>query len=178
MSQRIFLTLRSMIYITGFMLFWLWLMPRWLNLNTSATLAAVAPVRWVGLIPLLLGAGLAISCFINFAAIGKGTPAPFDAPRKLVVSGLYRYVRNPMYLATGAFLLGCAILFAEFSKTLLWYGLGIVIAVNGFVLFYEEPTLRRKFDGDYEEYCRNVGRWLPRTQPWQPKGKQAVASAK
>src|SRR3954453_2421757 len=78
MSQRIFLTLRSMIYITGFMLFWLWLMPRWLNLNTSATLAAVAPVRWLGLIPLLVGAGLAISCFINFAAIGKGTPAPFD----------------------------------------------------------------------------------------------------
>src|SRR5438270_3897276 len=91
MGQRIFLTLRSMIYITGFMLIWLWLMPRWLNLDTSATLPAVAPMRWLGLIPLLVGAGLAISCFVNFAATGKGTPAPFDAPRKLVVTGLYRY---------------------------------------------------------------------------------------
>ena len=167
MGQRIFLILRSVIYITGFMFVWLRLIPRWLNLRTSITLPSAAPVRWIGLLPLVLGAGLAIACFTKFISAGKGTPAPFDAPRKLVITGVYRYVRNPMYLGAGLFLGGCAILFSEFSTTLLWYAIAILVAVNLFVLFYEEPTLRRKFNGDYGEYCRNVSRWVPRTRPWR-----------
>jgi protein-S-isoprenylcysteine O-methyltransferase Ste14 len=169
MGQRIFLVARSAVYITAFMLLWLWLMPRWLNLHSSAELVASTPMRWAGLLPLLAGAALAISCFVHFVLSGSGTPAPFDAPRRLVVNGPYRYVRNPMYVGAGLFLVGCAVLYAEVSTTLLWYAIGIIAGVNLFVLLYEEPTLRRKFDGSYEEYCRNVSRWLPRLHAWEPE---------
>lgn len=81
-----------------------------------------------------------------------------------------------MYLGTGLFIAGCAILFWEFSIALLWYAVGIIIAVNLFILLYEEPTLRRKFDRDYREYCRNVRRWIPRMQPWQPESPRLVAA--
>lgn len=81
-----------------------------------------------------------------------------------------------MYVGTGLFLVGGAILFSEFSIRLVWYGLSIAIAVNLFILLYEEPTLRRKFNGDYREYCRNVSRWIPRVHPWQPEPRQ-IATA-
>lgn len=166
MLRRLSLILRSAIYISGFMLLWLWLMPRWMSLNTSWAFPFAIPARWAGILPLLLGASLAIACFANFIAAGQGTPAPFDAPRRLVISGPYRYVRNPMYLGAGLFLAGCAILFSVLTKILLWYAIGLVAGVNLFILAYEEPTLTRKFNGSYLEYCRNVGRWLPRLRPW------------
>jgi len=169
MGQRIFLSFRSALYISGFMALWLWIVPRWLGLPTSASYPVSQPLRWLGVPPLLLGAAIAANCFVNFVASGSGTPAPFDAPRRLVVSGVYRYVRNPMYVGAGLFLAGCAILFADFSRTLLWYALGLIAGVNLFILVYEEPTLRHKFDGSYEEYCRNVSRWLPRVRPWKPE---------
>lgn len=167
MGPRIFLVLRSALYITGFMALWLWLMPGWLALPTSVAFAFKQPLRWLGLAPLLIGMSIAVSCFANFVTSGRGTPAPFDAPRQLVVTGPYQHVRNPMYVGAGLFLAGCAVLFAEFSSTLLWYAVGLIVGVNVFVLAYEEPTLRHKFDGDYEEYCRNVSRWIPRLRPWK-----------
>ena len=176
MGQRIFLAVRSALYVTGFMALWLWFMPRWLGLFTSATFASGQRLRWLGVLPLLIGAAIAVNCFVDFAASGKGTPAPFDAPRQLVVTGPYRYVRNPMYLGAGLFLAGCAILFAQFSRILLWYAIGLIVGVNVFILAYEEPTLRRKFDGDYEQYCRNVSRWIPRRSPWHPERKQTAAT--
>lgn len=176
MGQRLFVAARSLIYIGGFMTVWLWLVPRWIRLHTSLQLPSVSPLRWLGLLPLSVGAAIALSCFIHFVGRGRGTPAPFDAPRRLVVSGPYRFVRNPMYVGTGLFLAGCAILFSEFSITLLWYAVAIVVGVNLFILLYEEPTLRRKFDGDYREYCRNVRRWIPRLQPWQPESPRVAAA--
>ena len=176
-AQRVFLVLRSLVYITGFMFLWLWVMPRWLKLRTSFAFPAAAPPRWLGLIPLVVGLVIALACFTKFVTVGRGTPAPFDAPRRLVITGVYRFVRNPMYLGTGLFLAGCAILFSEFSITLVWYALGIIIGVNLFVLFYEEPTLRRKFNGDYEEYCRSVRRWIPRLRPWRGLAGRAKNSA-
>lgn len=176
MGQRVFVAGRSLIYICGFMLVWLWLIPRWIGLHTSLQLASVSALRWLGLIPLSLGAAIAISCFIHFVSSGRGTPAPFDAPRRLVVSGPYRYVRNPMYVGSGLFLAGCAILFSEFSAVLLWYALAISVGVNLFILLYEEPTLRRKFGGDYREYSRNVRRWVPRLRPWQLESSRSVAA--
>ena len=176
MGQRVLISLRSLIYICGFMTVWLWLVPRWIRLHTSFQLPAVSPLRWFGLIPLSLGAAIAVSCFIHFVGSGRGTPAPFDAPRKLVVSGPYRYVRNPMYVGAGLFLAGCAILFSEFSITLLWYAVAIVVGVNLFILLYEEPTLRRKFNDDYRDYCLKVRRWIPRTQPWQPQPSRMAAA--
>ena len=175
MGQRVFLAVRSALYITGFALLWLWLMPQWLNLRTSTSLPSQAPARWLGLIPLLLGAALAFNCFARFLFAGRGTPAPFDAPRLLVISGPYRYVRNPMYLGAGLVLAGCAILFAEFSAWLAAYVVAIIVVVNLFILFYEEPTLREKFGDDYDEYRKNVGRWIPRATAWSPSQKHAGA---
>jgi len=176
MGQRAFAALRSVVYICGFMTVLLWLVPRWISLRTSFQFPSAAPLRWFGLIPLSVGALIAAFCFVHFVSRGRGTPAPFDAPRRLVISGPYRYVRNPMYVGTGLFLAGCAILFSEFSTALLWYAIAVALAVNLFILLYEEPTLRRKFDGDYREYCRNVCRWTPRAQPWQPESPRSVAA--
>jgi protein-S-isoprenylcysteine O-methyltransferase Ste14 len=176
MGQRIFLAFRSVLYISGFLLLLLWLVPQWLNVRSSWDLPSRNPTRWFGLVPLIPAAIITISCFINFFLVGKGTPAPFDAPRRLVVSGPYRYVRNPMYLGAGLVLLGCGILFAEFSGVLVGYALAIVVLVNFFVFLYEEPTLRHKFGAEYEDYSRNVRRWIPRATPWHTVGQPTAAT--
>ena len=105
------------------------------------------------------GAAVALWCVFTFATIGRGTPAPFDPPRRLVIQGPYRFVRNPMYIGAG-FALGGAALFYE-SLPLLGYAGVFVLATHLFVVLYEEPTLRRTFGQEYGEYCRNVGRWRP-----------------
>jgi protein-S-isoprenylcysteine O-methyltransferase Ste14 len=109
----------------------------------------------------LFGAGVAIYtwCVWDFASFGRGTPAPIDAPKKLVVRGLYRHMRNPMYVGVLATILGWAALYR--AGSVLAYALAIGAAFHLFVVAYEEPTLRRVFGADYEEYCRRVHRWLP-----------------
>ena len=105
------------------------------------------------------GAALAIWCVLSFALIGRGTPAPFDPPRRLVVRGPYQYVRNPMYLGAGLALAGAALFY---ETAVLWaYAGGFLLLLHLFVVWYEEPTLRRTFGPDYDEYCRKVRRWLP-----------------
>jgi protein-S-isoprenylcysteine O-methyltransferase Ste14 len=106
------------------------------------------------------GAALALTCIVTFVLVGKGTPAPFDPPRELVVQGPYRFIRNPMYLGAGLALAGAALFYQ--STPLLGYA-GLFLAVmHVFVVLYEEPTLRRTFPRDYEAYCRQVGRWWPK----------------
>jgi protein-S-isoprenylcysteine O-methyltransferase Ste14 len=106
------------------------------------------------------GGALALWCIVTFALIGKGTPAPFDPPRKLVVQGPYRYVRNPMYIGAALALCGAAIFYR--SIPLLGY-LGLfLIATHVFVVWYEEPTLACLFGDDYQAYRVRVRRWLPR----------------
>jgi protein-S-isoprenylcysteine O-methyltransferase Ste14 len=114
-----------------------------------------------GMIVTATGGAAAIWCIITFVVIGRGTPAPFDPPRRLVVRGPYRYVRNPMYLGAGVALAGAA-LFYE-APALLAYAAGFLVLMHLFVVWYEEPTLRRTFGKDYGTYCRQVGRWWPRT---------------
>lgn len=111
------------------------------------------------------GAGM-LKCVWDFAWKGHGTPAPFDPPRKLVVAGLYRYVRNPMYVAMGIFLIGEAMLLPEVTKPMLILVAVMCLVITAFVMAYEEPTLRRLFGEDYERYCRHVRRWLPRLTPY------------
>lgn len=106
------------------------------------------------------GAALALACIVTFALVGKGTPAPFDPPRRLVTSGPYRYLRNPMYAGAGLALLGAA-LFYE-SPALLAYAAAFMLIAHGFVLIHEEPALRRLFGSAYEAYCRETDRWWPR----------------
>lgn len=98
--------------------------------------------------------------FWNFLVQGRGTPSPTDPPRELVAVGFYRYVRNPMYVGILATIMGHFLWFG--SWTLLLYAVVVFIAFHTFVTYYEEPTLKRNFGAGYEEYLRNVPRWLPR----------------
>src|SRR6266850_6648484 len=100
------------------------------------------------------GVTLALMCVLTLAIRGRGTPAPFDPPRQLVVRGPYRRVRNPMYIGAGVALLGAALRYR--SAALFAYAAIFFIAMHLFVVVYEEPTLRRTFGADYEEYCRRV----------------------
>jgi len=116
--------------------------------------------RLLGLIPVALGALLYLWCAWDFTFTGRGTPAPFDPPKEVVVRGPYRHVRNPMYVAASLVLLGEAVLFE--SVLILAYWLAVFAFFHLWVVFYEEPTLRRKFGASYEEYCGRVPRWVPR----------------
>ena len=99
-------------------------------------------------------------CAWDFSAKGLGTPAPFDAPINLVVNGLYRYLRNPMYVGVFFLVLSRAVYF--WSVPIVAYLLLVAICVNLFILFYEEPHLRKVFGEQYLDYCRRVPRWIPR----------------
>ena len=112
-----------------------------------------------GMMLVTIGTLIALWCVLTFVFIGKGTPAPFDPPRRLVIRGPYRFVRNPMYIGAGMTLAGAA-LFYESLSILFYTGLFFLIT-HLFVVLYEEPTLRRTFGADYQAYCRRVGRWLP-----------------
>lgn len=111
------------------------------------------------LAPMLIGAAILVRCIWDFAAVGRGTLAPIDPPKRLVVQGLYRYVRNPMYLGALILLLGEAL--ALQSAAILQWTAAWFLAINAVVLFYEEPTLRRRFGESYDQYRRSVRRWIP-----------------
>lgn len=108
----------------------------------------------------LLGAAIYFWCLWNFAVTGRGTPAPIDPPTRLVVRGLYGRVRNPMYIGVLTVVAGWAVYFR--SVPLVEYGAALAVLFHLFVVFVEEPLLRRRFGEAYEEYARTVNRWLPR----------------
>jgi protein-S-isoprenylcysteine O-methyltransferase Ste14 len=118
------------------------------------------PANLLGLLCIGLGAALLAACIFEFARSGRGTLSPVDPPRQLVVRGLYRYVRNPMYLSVTTIVLGEALLTQ--SPALAVYWAIWFLCVNLFVIGYEEPTLRRRFGASYDNYNRRVGRWIPR----------------
>lgn len=143
-----YLTAAASLLVGGaFFGLWFWLLPQWRGFR--ADLAGAAHWHWLAALPSVLGFAVAVRCVWDFGWTGRGTPAPFAPPQRLVVVGLYRYVRNPMYLG---FAVG-------------WVGLWVVFG-HMFVALYEEPTLRNKFGAPYEEYCSNVDRWLPRFPGW------------
>jgi protein-S-isoprenylcysteine O-methyltransferase Ste14 len=108
---------------------------------------------------LLAGAGIYFWCVWDFATFGRGTPAPIDAPKRLVVRGLYHYTRNPMYLGVLTTILGWTVLFRE--GWLLLYALCVGTLFHLFVRLYEEPHLAKVFGTDYAEYRARVSRWIP-----------------
>jgi protein-S-isoprenylcysteine O-methyltransferase Ste14 len=116
--------------------------------------------RAFAFVPLALGAMVYAWCLWDFAVNGRGTPAPIDAPKRLVAQGLYRYVRNPMYVGVVFIIVGWAILFQ--SRGVLMYAAIVAAGFHVFVVLVEEPILARKFGADYERYRREVRRWLPR----------------
>jgi protein-S-isoprenylcysteine O-methyltransferase Ste14 len=121
---------------------------------------ATNPMHLLGALLMASGAMLLLTCIYEFAARGRGTLSPADPPTELVVQGLYRYVRNPMYVSVLTIVAGEIILTR--SSALLWYWLAFFVSANLFVRGYEEPYLRRQFGESYERYTREVGRWVPR----------------
>ena len=161
MPERLFAILRSAFFATLFVSLWTWFIPRWLargELHLRWSLPAIVLMS--------IGAAIMLKCVWDFAWMGRGTPAPWDPPRRLVVTGLYRYVRNPMYVGMGTFLLGEALLLPEITRGMLIVMAAAWVTVTAFIMLYEEPTLRRLFADDYRNYCSHVRRWIPRLTPF------------
>jgi len=139
-----------------------WTFTRW---NLAPPLLGFLAFRVIGAGLIALGLPVLLDSFARFAIQGLGTPAPIAPPKHLVVTGLYRYVRNPMYVAVASLIFGQGLLFG--SAGVLEYGMVVWLGFHLFVLAYEEPTLRAEFGDEYEEFCANVRRWLPRVTPWR-----------
>ncbi|PAP95295.1 methyltransferase family protein [Mesorhizobium wenxiniae] len=127
-----------------------------------STQPGLVPVAWVLIV---VAAALLLHAFARFAFEGLGTPAPVAPTGQLVVGGIYRHVRNPMYVAVLSIILGQALLFSSWA--LVAYATIAAIAMVSFVKFYEEPTLARRYGAGYEAYRRAVPGWLPRLTPWR-----------
>lgn len=155
-----FVIARAITYATLFIGFVLVYLPA--RLLAWSGIARPSVYSWPQIAGIALGAAgalVALSCVCAFAWIGKGTPAPFDPPRKLVTRGPYRFLRNPMYVGA-ALAVGGAALFFESIELLAFVAL-FLLTTHLFVVIYEEPTLRRTFGREYESYCQHVHRWWP-----------------
>ncbi len=139
-----------------------WSMTRW---EFRPAFFGLESARSVGVLLILVGLPGLVDSFARFALQGLGTPAPIAPPQNLVVTGLYRHVRNPMYVAVVAVILGQAILFGD--GRLMTYGVFMWLAFHAFVLTYEEPVLAQSFGAEYEDFRANVPRWIPRLTPWR-----------
>jgi protein-S-isoprenylcysteine O-methyltransferase Ste14 len=162
-----FVLVRTLTYASAFIGFVLIFLPaRLLAWSGIVRPAAIEVPQILGVAIGSAGAAVALWCVFAFALIGKGTPAPFDPPRRLVVRGPYRFVRNPMYIGAASALAGAALFFE--SMPLLVYFSIFLLVTHLFVVIYEEPTLRRSLGPEYEAYCRRVRRWLPRVSVQGP----------
>jgi protein-S-isoprenylcysteine O-methyltransferase Ste14 len=156
-----FILVRAVTYAALFIGFVLVYLPaRFFSWSGIVEPATTGASQIVGMMMVTIGTAIAFWCVFTFVFIGKGTPAPFDPPRKLVIRGPYRFVRNPMYIGAEMTLAGAA-LFYE-SASLLIYAATFFAVAHLLVVAYEERVLRRSFGSAYEAYCRHVRRWLPR----------------
>jgi protein-S-isoprenylcysteine O-methyltransferase Ste14 len=126
-----------------------------------------APFRVIGAILTVAGAAVLIHSFVRFVVEGGGTPAPVAPTERLVVGGLYSYVRNPMYVGVLAAIVGQALLLGQ--PVLLGYAVLLFVIVAAFVRWYEEPVLSRRFGAQYDAYRRAVPAWWPRRRAWKPE---------
>jgi protein-S-isoprenylcysteine O-methyltransferase Ste14 len=147
----------------GTVAFWIpWRLTRW---RMGPPLLDGTVVRAAGVLVVLAGLVPLVESFARFALRGLGTPAPLMPTRRLVVTGFYRHVRNPMYVGVVSIVVGQALLLG--SRTLLAYAAAVWLAFHLFVLLYEEPTLRARYGAEYAAYCAGVRRWWPRLRPWK-----------
>jgi protein-S-isoprenylcysteine O-methyltransferase Ste14 len=138
-----------------------WLLSRW---RMGPPFWGWGGFRALGAVLIAAGVPVLFAAIVRFVRQGRGVPAPVLTAQRLVVTGLYRYVRNPMYVAVVAVIVGQALLFG--SAPVLRYAVAVAAGFHLFVLLHEEPSLRRRFGADYEAYCRGVRRWRPRLTPW------------
>jgi protein-S-isoprenylcysteine O-methyltransferase Ste14 len=158
-------TIASLIVGTAFFARWFWLLPPWLGFRIDP--ARTPQWRWIAALPSVLGFAVALRCVWDFGRTGRGTPAPLIPPKRLVVVGFYRYVRNPMYVGFFVGWIGLWVVLGRASLPLIAGAVAVAVGVVLFVQLYEEPTLRKLFGEEYLEYCRNVRRWIPRFRLWE-----------
>lgn len=139
-----------------------WVISRW---RLQAPVMDLPLLRAAGALLIVAGIPVLLDSFARFALQGLGTPAPVFPTRRLVVGGLYRHVRNPMYVAVVSVIVGQGLFFG--NVRLLVYGAIIWLACHVFVVAYEEPKLRATFGAEYDAFCAHVPRWLPRLRPWR-----------
>lgn len=153
-----FILLRAIVYATLFVAFGLVFLPSWLLRNTGLiSPPATGPAQAAGAALVVAGGCLVAWSILMFVFVGKGTAAPFDPPRRLVVSGPFRYVRNPIYVGALVAMAGAALYFASWA--LVAYDAAIAVTFHVLVRTYEEPVLRRTFGEQYDAYCSRVRRW-------------------
>jgi protein-S-isoprenylcysteine O-methyltransferase Ste14 len=128
-----------------------------LMLSRSST-AAAGFVFALALLLFTIGGSIYAWCVFDFASFGRGTPLPLDAPKRLVKRGLYRYSLNPIYFGVLTVIFGFAVLYQNLAIAV--YGLAVALCFYSFVVFFEEPILRKRFGSEYEQYCGEVPRWL------------------
>jgi len=157
--MRVLAGVRTVIYMTGFVLLWGWLALTVRRFDATLGVVHWGPATALGLALMVVGASLGSLCGVVFAARGKGTPAPFDPPREFVAVGPYRFVRNPMYVG-GLLLLGGFGL-ALRSPSVLLLTVFVAVLVHLLVVLVEEPRLERRFGDRYRRYRQSVHRWLP-----------------
>lgn len=164
--------MRKFTAILGSMLFFViapftagFVVPWWIaGWRMGASFMGEVLFRAVGFLLVLIGTVPIVESFGRFAVVGLGTPAPIAPPKHLVVTGFYRYVRNPMYVGVIAVILGNALVLGD--ARIFLYAAIFVLAAAVYVRLYEEPTLRRLFGLEYREFCAHVPRWIPRFTPW------------
>lgn len=149
--------LAAPLFIGALIVYVPWTMTGW---RVGPPLLGWTPIRWLGLALIVLPVPVLLDFLVRFVSEGHGTPMPMAPPRRLVVSGAFRVVRNPAYLASVVLLVGQGLWLG--SRAVLWYAAWMALLFHAFVVAYEEPTLRRTFGAEYDAYCRRVGRWLPR----------------
>jgi protein-S-isoprenylcysteine O-methyltransferase Ste14 len=149
--------------VAGFVPWWI---GKW---SVHSPFPGFMALRAIGFALIAAGLVVLIEAFLRFALTGIGTPAPIFPTKHLVVTGSYRFVRNPMYVAAVSLILGQALFFGDIRIFL--YGLCGWLATHIFVLSYEEPTLRKAFSADYAVFTANVPRWIPRLTPWDGRSK-------
>ena len=173
MATRLFALVRSLFFATLFVSLWTWFVPRWMAGGRPLVPVITVPAG----ILMAIGGAIMVWCVFEFAWTGHGTPMPLDPPRKLVVRGAYRWVRNPMYVGMGLFLVGEALALPPITRNMLILVVVLWLVVTLFVVAYEEPTLRASFGDDYRDYCAHVRRWVPRLKPFDKNSSAAVPSA-
>ncbi len=161
LARRAFAIFRALIVAPAFVALWTYFVPRWIV--GPRAFDNPQPLGWI---VIAIGAAIGLPCVWQFAWRGLGTPAPWDPPRRLVISGPYRWVRNPMYLGMGIALVGEAIVFPNLNLMMLTTVALLFAIVTLFIMGYEEPTLRRMFGTHYETYSRAVRWWIPRLRPF------------
>ena len=159
MVRTLLVGLRAVVYMTAFVLFFAWLALRLRALDRFLQVTLPDGVEALGIVLMVVSGVLGLACAGTFVVRGKGTPAPFDAPREFVAVGPYRYVRNPMYVGGLVLLVGFGLY--ERSISILLMAMVLLLVVHLMVIFYEEPTLRKSFGASYDEYCRTTARWMP-----------------